>query len=131
MIATPDFKTFLKRSVLGALLLAAALLPLLTAIDLVGGLIVTAVSPIVYMIAFDDWRTWRRTREQVWTLDAQGLTLTDGSEEPNLMPWAAITTAQEHWWDGVVVSLKDGQRLKLNYLANPKAVAQRIRQATQ
>lgn len=130
MTVTPDFKTFLKRSAIGALALAAVLLPLLTAIDFWGGIMVTAVSPIVYMFVFDDYRTWRRTRDQVWEIGRDGLTLTDQGEAAQLMPWGAIQGAHMHWWDGVVVHLVDGQRLKLNYLSDPKTVANAIREAT-
>lgn len=125
----PALPVFLRRSALvGAFSIAT--------VALIGWIIgystgfwqILYVGPILvlaYNIGFEDPARWRSSRQTRWHLRTDAL-IEHGPNGETSMPLTEIVDARPRLGWSVVVFLKDGQRLRLSYVRDPKEIASQI-----
>lgn len=125
----PALPVFLRRSaIVGALSIAT--------VALIGWIIgsttgfwqILYVGPVLvlaYNIGFDDPARWRSARQNRWHLRTDSL-IEHGPDGEASMPLTDIVDARPRLGWSVVVFLKDGQRLRLSYIRDPKEIAAQI-----
>ena len=80
---------------------------------------------LAYNIGFADPARWRMARQNRWHLRSDAL-VQHGPDGEAMMPLKDITDARSRLGWSVVVFLKDGQRLRLAYVREPKEIATQI-----
>lgn len=125
----PSLSMFLRRTVLvGAITLALMALAGWVIGALTGLWQVLYAGPVLalaYNILFEDPLRWRRIRQDRWSLDETAITY-HSPDGDSMIPLADITQVRVKPGWTVVIYLKGGMRVRMAYIARPRAVAQRI-----
>ena len=125
----PALPVFLRRSaIVGALSIATVALIGWVIGSTTGFWPILYVGPVLvlaYNIGFDDPARWRSARQNRWHLRTDAL-IEHGPDGEASMPLTDIVDARPRLGRSVVVFLKDGQRLRLSYVREPREIAAQI-----
>lgn len=125
----PALRVFLRRSLIVGLITLGVMALFGWAIGATTGfwqiLYVGPVLALVYVMGVEDPARWRSVRENRWYLRSDAV-LFHGPEDEIRIPLADITDVRTRLGWSVVLFLKDGQRVRISYVADPDSVVTQI-----
>ena len=126
---TPALAFFLRRSaIVGALTIALMLLVgwiIGTYTEFWQVMYVGPVLALAYNIGFEDPSRWRAARQDRWHLRTDAV-IHHGHDGEVRIPLADVVDVRTRLGWSVVIFLKDGQRVRISYVSEPKEIAAQI-----
>ena len=126
---TPALAVFLRRSaIVGALTIALMLLVgwiIGTYTEFWQVMYVGPVLALAYNTGFEDPSRWRAARQDRWHLRTDAV-IHHGPDGEVRIPLADVVDVRTRLGWSVVIFLKDGQRVRISYVSEPKEIAAQI-----